>query len=142
MQKDRPEWSSGAKGVRFAHVAKNYRVLLLFGDNIGDFSDRYNGSMADRDQAFEALKAHFGHDWMMLANPSYGSWESATCGHNYKLSADEKRAKKIGVLRPWPAQQEARSLKSPASPSPGRAVASSARRARFRRPLGPGRSSR
>lgn len=104
MQKDRPEWASGAKGVRIAYIARDYRVLLLFGDNIGDFSDKYNGSIADRQQTFETLKAHFGHDWMMLANPSYGSWESAAYGHNFKLSADEKRARKIGVLTPWPAK--------------------------------------
>jgi len=105
MQKDRPEWASGAKGVRFAAVAKDYRVLLLFGDNIGDFSDKYNGSVAERSKTLDELKAHFGHDWMMLANPAYGSWESAPYGHNFKLSADEKRAKKIGVLTPWPAKQ-------------------------------------
>jgi hypothetical protein len=27
-------------------------------------------------------------------------------GHNFKLSGDEKRAKKIGVLTPWPAKQQ------------------------------------
>jgi 5'-nucleotidase (lipoprotein e(P4) family) len=102
MQKDRPEWAASAKGVRIAYIAKDYRVLLLFGDNIGDFSDKYNGSIAEREQTFAALKAHFGHDWMMLANPSYGSWESAAYDHNFKLSADEKRARKIGVLTPWP----------------------------------------
>jgi len=73
--------------------------------NIGDFSDTYNRSVADRAKAFEGLKAHFGHDWLMLANPSYGSWESAPYAHNYKLSSDEKRAKKIEVLTPWPAKQ-------------------------------------
>jgi 5'-nucleotidase (lipoprotein e(P4) family) len=48
MQKDRPEWSSGAKGSRIAFVAKDYRVLLLFGDQFGDFSDKYNGSVSLR----------------------------------------------------------------------------------------------
>lgn len=105
MQKDRSEWSSGAKGVRIAYVARDYRVLLLFGDNIGDFSDSYSGSIAEREQAFAALQTHFGRDWMMLANPAYGSWESAAYGHNFKLSADEKRAKKSGALTPWPARQ-------------------------------------
>jgi len=105
MQKDRPEWAAGAKGVRIAHVAKDYRVLLMFGDNISDFGDNYNGGMAERGQSFEALKAHFGHDWMMLANPVYGAWESAAYGHNFKLSADEKRAKKIGALTPWSGKQ-------------------------------------
>jgi 5'-nucleotidase (lipoprotein e(P4) family) len=101
LQKDRPEWSSGAKGSRFAYIAKDYRVLLMFGDQIGDFSDKYNTSLADRDKVFAALKAHFGHDWMMLANPVYGSFESAPYGHDFKLSDDEKRSKKFGVLTPW-----------------------------------------
>jgi 5'-nucleotidase (lipoprotein e(P4) family) len=104
MQKDRPEWSTGAKGSRFAYIAKDYRVLLMFGDQIGDFSDKYNTNLAERDKLFEELKAHFGHDWMMLANPAYGSFESAPYGHDFKLSDDEKRVKKLGVLLPWPAK--------------------------------------
>jgi 5'-nucleotidase (lipoprotein e(P4) family) len=104
MQKDRPEWSTGAKGSRFAYIAKDYRVLLLFGDQIGDFSNKYNTSLAERDKLFEELKVHFGHDWMMLANPAYGSFESAPYGHDFKLSDDEKRVKKLGVLLPWPAK--------------------------------------
>jgi len=105
MQKDRPEWAGGAKGARIAYVAKDYRLLLLFGDQFGDFSDKYSGSVSEREKAFEELKAHFGHDWMALPNPAYGSWESAPYGHNFKLSDDEKRAKKIGVLTPWPTKQ-------------------------------------
>jgi 5'-nucleotidase (lipoprotein e(P4) family) len=105
MKKDKPEWSSDAKGSRFAAIAKDYRVLLMFGDNLGDFTDKYNGSIAERAAAFDALKAHFGHDWMVLANPVYGSWESAAYGHDYKLSDEEKRARKIGALTPWPAKQ-------------------------------------
>jgi 5'-nucleotidase (lipoprotein e(P4) family) len=105
MQKDRPEWAGGAKGARFAYIAKDYRILLMFGDQFGDFSDKYDTSMAEREKIFEQLKAHFGHDWMALPNPAYGSWESAPYGHDFKLSADEKRAKKLGVLTPWPTKQ-------------------------------------
>ena len=79
-------------------------MLLLFGDQIGDFSDQYNTSLAERDKLFEELKGHFGHDWMVLANPAYGSFESAPYGHDFKLPDEEKRTMKIGVLRPWPAK--------------------------------------
>jgi acid phosphatase len=105
MKQDKPEWSRDAKGLRFASIAKDYRVLLMFGDNFGDFTDKFNGSIAERAQALDALKAHFGHDWMMLANPAYGSWESAAYGHDYKLSDDAKRARKTGALTPWLARQ-------------------------------------
>jgi 5'-nucleotidase (lipoprotein e(P4) family) len=105
LQKEKPEWSTGAKGSRLAYITKDYRVLLIFGDQIGDFSDKYSTSLADRDKLFETLQTHFGHDWMMLANPVYGSYESAPYGHDLKLSDDEKRARKIGVLTPWPVKQ-------------------------------------
>ena len=59
MQKDRPGWSTGAKGSRFAYIDKDYRVLLMFGDQIGDFSDKYNASLAECDKLFEALKVPF-----------------------------------------------------------------------------------
>ena len=105
MSKEKPDWGS-AKSTRRAAIAKEYRIVLLFGDNFGDFSDAYNGSEAERLKAYEATKERFGRDWLMLANPGYGSFESAPYGHNFKLSAEEKRARKIGALDPWvaPAQ--------------------------------------
>jgi acid phosphatase len=101
LQRDRPEWSSGAKGSRFAYIAKDYRVLLMLGDQIGDFTDRYNTSLPERDKVFEVLKQHFGHDWMMLANPVYGSFASAPYGHDAKLPEAAKRAKQLEALTPW-----------------------------------------
>jgi acid phosphatase len=79
-------------------------VLLLFGDQFGDFTDQYGGSVDDRDKVFAMLKAHFGHDWMVLANPVYGSFESAPYGHDFRLPDDAKRAQKLGVLEPWSGQ--------------------------------------
>jgi len=101
----RPEWAGNAKGPRYAYVAERYRVLLLIGDQFGDFTDDYRGSVAERGKTFEALKAHFGHDWLMLANPVYGSFESAPYGHDFRLPDDEKRARKLDTLVPWRANQ-------------------------------------
>jgi len=106
FRSDRPEWASLAKGSRFASIAKGYRVLLIFGDQFGDFTDRYNTSLADRDKLFDTLKQHFGHDWMMmLANPVYGSFESTPYGHDAKLPDGERRSKKLGALIPWSEKQ-------------------------------------
>jgi predicted secreted acid phosphatase len=52
----------------------------------------------------DLIRARNGEDWLMLANPAYGSFESAPYGHDFKLSDDEKRVKKLGVLLPWPAK--------------------------------------
>lgn len=103
--KEQEDWTS-AKGTRRAFVAKDYRILLLLGDNFGDFSDGYKGTEAERQAAFEAASARWGHDWLMLPNPSYGSFESAPFGHDFKQSGDKRRCMKIGVLETWVAPAE------------------------------------
>jgi 5'-nucleotidase (lipoprotein e(P4) family) len=105
MAKEKDDWTS-KKGTRRDFIAKDYRVLLLFGDQYGDFSDEFGGSEADREKSFEANKAHFGHDWIVIANPEYGSFESAPFAANYKLSADERRQKKINALPAWDGPKE------------------------------------
>lgn len=97
---EQPDWGS-KKSTRIAAVAKDYRVMLLFGDNLGDFSDAYGTSVAERQKVFEASMAHWGKDWIALPNPSYGSWESAAFGHDYKKSLDQQRKEKIGELKTW-----------------------------------------
>ncbi len=101
LKKEKEEWTSSAKSPRWAHVAKDYRVLLQVGDNLGDFMDEYKGGMAERQAAMDAQKAMWGERWIVLPNPSYGSWESAPFDHNYKLSGDEQRDKKLGLLSSW-----------------------------------------
>ena len=100
MTRKKPDWGS-AKGTRRAFVAKDYRVLLMLGDNFGDFVDSYRGSEADRLKVYEENKARWGREWIMLANPTYGSFESAPFGHDYKKSPDEQRKAKRDVLDPW-----------------------------------------
>ena len=97
---EKPDWTS-AKGTRRAYIAKNYRILLLFGDNMGDFTDKFNGSVADRDAVYVKDMPHWGHDWIQISNPTYGSWQSAPFGNDYKKSADEQRKEEEGVLSPW-----------------------------------------
>ncbi|MEX0853110.1 MAG: HAD family acid phosphatase [Bauldia sp.] len=100
MAKEKEDWSS-KKGIRRAFVAKDYRVLLLLGDNYGDFSDDYGLPEADRMKSLEANIAHVGHDWIFIANPEYGSFESAPFLSDYKKSADERRQLKINALPTW-----------------------------------------
>ncbi|HKP26064.1 MAG TPA: 5'-nucleotidase, lipoprotein e(P4) family [Dongiaceae bacterium] len=101
--KEQPDWGS-AKGTRRAVIAKHYRILLLLGDNFGDFTDAYKGSVEERQKVYQENAAHWGHDWLMLPNPSYGSFESAPFGGNFKLPIEEQRAAKRGVLAPWSGQ--------------------------------------
>jgi 5'-nucleotidase (lipoprotein e(P4) family) len=100
MQNEKPEWG-GAKGTRRAVVAKDYRVLLNIGDNLGDFDDRYRSSEADRVKAFEAGMPYWGKQWLMIANPTYGSFDTAPYGHDFKKSREEQRKAKWDVLESW-----------------------------------------
>jgi len=101
MARKQPDWGS-AKGTRRAHVARNYRVLLNVGDNFGDFVDEFRGSEAERLKVLEQHKDRWGREWIMIANPSYGSFESAPFGHDFKLPEGEKRKLKRGALDAWP----------------------------------------
>ncbi len=94
-----PEWKSSAKSPRRLHVAKDYRVLLLLGDNFGDFVDGYKGSLEERKALMEKNKSMWGTKWIVLPNPSYGSWESAAFGHNWK--EPDQRGRKQGALSVW-----------------------------------------
>lgn len=99
LKAEKPEWKSSAKSPRRIHVAKGYRVVLLLGDNFGDFVDGYKGSIEERKALMESRKAMWGTKWIVLPNPSYGSWESAAFGHNYKDK--DQRGKKQGALSVW-----------------------------------------
>ncbi len=100
MAGKQPDWGS-AKGTRRAHVAKNYRVLLNVGDNFADFVDESRGSEAERQKVLEANKDRWGREWIMIANPAYGSFESAPFGHDFKRSPGDRRKAKRGVLEAW-----------------------------------------
>lgn len=100
MQNEKPGWGS-AKSTRRAVVTKDYRVLLNIGDNFGDFDDRYRSSEADRLKAFDSDMAYWGKQWLMLANPTYGSFDTAPYGHDFKKSREEQRKAKWDVLEGW-----------------------------------------
>ena len=100
MQNEKPEWGS-KKSTRRAFVAKDYRILLGFGDNFGDFDDRYTSSEADRLKFFEESRERWGREWLVIANPTYGSFDAAPFAFNYKAPADEQRKAKWAVLESW-----------------------------------------
>ena len=100
MQNEKPDWGS-QKGTRRTVIAKDYRILLNFGDNLGDFDDRYRSSEAERLKVFEEDKAHWGRDWLVIANPTYGSFDTAPFGHDFKKSREDQRKAKWDVLESW-----------------------------------------
>jgi 5'-nucleotidase (lipoprotein e(P4) family) len=100
MQNEKPEWGS-AKGTRRAVVAKDYRILLNIGDNFGDFDDRYRTSLEERAKAFDSDMAYWGKQWLVIANPTYGSFDTAAYGHDFKKPLAEQRKAKWDALESW-----------------------------------------
>lgn len=95
---ERPEWGSD-KGSRRAEVAARYRVLLLVGDDLGDFTSAARGSLAERREAVERAAGLWGSKWIMVPNPAYGSWERTVVGTEPNLSEAEKLRRKLAALK-------------------------------------------
>ena len=82
LKKEQPDWGS-PKGSRRKVIADHYRILLLIGDNLGDFVDGYKASYDKREEFLnmDAYGQLWGEKWIMLPNPLYGSWEQAAFDH-------------------------------------------------------------
>ena len=78
-----------------------YRVILLLGDNLGDFQDIGGMSVAERAEIFDAHREKWGTRWIMIPNPSYGSWEQTLYDFQYDLSPRDKQERKLQALDAW-----------------------------------------
>ena len=94
-------WGSD-KGSRRALVAQEYRVLLMAGDNLGDFVDAKDNNLSpqNRKAIVEEYADYWGEKWFMLQNIAYGDWEGALYDFNYSLSPDEVHNTRIESLEP------------------------------------------
>jgi 5'-nucleotidase (lipoprotein e(P4) family) len=78
------------KEMRRQQVAKTHDIVLLFGDNLGDFSGFDNLSVTDRLKAVDNRKNEFGKKLIVFPNPMYGDWEGALYNYNYSITSEEK----------------------------------------------------
>ncbi len=101
MRGEREDWTSD-KTTRRAHVAKDFRVLMLFGDNMGDFVSLADakGTPAERQAAVDEHAERWGREWVMLPNPMYGYWESAVLGDATDPTDEEINRLRIQAMDP------------------------------------------
>ncbi|MGQ0553520.1 MAG: 5'-nucleotidase, lipoprotein e(P4) family [Planctomycetota bacterium] len=86
------------KGPRRAAIAATHRVLLVIGDNGGDFSSNFGApSTAARSEAAAPYAGWWGTRWIMLPNPLYGDWEPALLQAS-GLSREETLLRKRAAL--------------------------------------------
>lgn len=98
MPGERPEWTS-EKASRRAEVARSYRILLLIGDDLGDFVTGARARPEERVALAERYAPRWQTDWILLPNPYYGSWERALVDNRRDLSDEEILRLKLERLR-------------------------------------------
>jgi acid phosphatase len=82
---EQPGWDR-EKLTRREFIAQTHRVIMLFGDDLGDFiacsrkkqlSPCTEGAtIASRHAATLEMKSYWGEGWYVLPNPMHGSWTS------------------------------------------------------------------
>jgi 5'-nucleotidase (lipoprotein e(P4) family) len=87
------------KNCRRQLVSQRYRVLMQFGDQLGDFVSIMSNTETGRAQAMAPYTPWIGHRWFVLPNPTYGAWEPALFNNDWSAPRERRRQQKINALR-------------------------------------------
>ena len=85
LSNEQPDWTR-EKLVRRQLIGKDYRIIMLIGDDFGDFVPcarkkvvapcSVPGTRASRAAALEEYADYWGNGWYILPGPTHGSWTS------------------------------------------------------------------
>ena len=94
---------TSSKEPRRRAVGSKFRIVLLMGDNLNDFSEVFEKSrtVADRLASVEKNRDQFGTRFIVLPNVMYGDWESAIYDYNFKLTDEERAARRKSQLKTY-----------------------------------------
>lgn len=87
------------KSCRRQLISRHYRVLMQFGDQLGDFVAAQANTLQGRQAAMQPYLDWIGTRWFVLPNPTYGSWEGALFNNNWQAPREQRRREKIEALR-------------------------------------------
>jgi 5'-nucleotidase (lipoprotein e(P4) family) len=78
VSKDQVMLLGPSKEERRTKVQEDHEVVMQLGDTLHDFAGYYAKTPLDQQrQLVEEDAEHFGDEWFILPNPTYGSWEDA-----------------------------------------------------------------
>ena len=78
VSKDRVMLLGPSKEERRTRIQREHEVTMQLGDTLHDFAGDYAHANLDQQrQLVEKDAEHFGGDWFILPNPTYGSWDNA-----------------------------------------------------------------
>jgi len=99
LRGEKAGWEVSEKAIRRAEVAAKFRIVMLMGDDLGDFIAGSRVSKAERDSLVKPYADWWGSRWIVLPNPGYGSWEDAVVGPPKPPEGAVRLEKKMGALR-------------------------------------------
>ena len=84
------------KTKRRNEVLRTHEILMLLGDNLGDFDHLFDvRDVAKRDEGVRIFAEEFGRRFIVLPNPNYGTWEPAMNGGYPSLSDKDQKLRTI-----------------------------------------------
>ena len=90
--------NSSPKGPRRDYVSEKYRIVLLVGDNLDDFSSVFERrSTAERFASADEMREVWGKRFIVLPNAMYGTWENALYEFA-RLTEPQKQEKRAALL--------------------------------------------
>jgi acid phosphatase len=92
------EQNGSEKNCRRRLAGQKYRVLMQFGDQLGDFVEVVANTPQGRAQLLDEYGDWFGERWWMLPNPTYGGWEPALFNNDWAQSRARRREAKRAAL--------------------------------------------
>ena len=101
LMKNENGWTSD-KVSRRELIAKDYRILLLIGDQLGDFLplDETTLELDSRKNLADTYDHMWGSKWFMITNPMYGRWEASIYNNEYPDTEDEFMQMRLKALEP------------------------------------------
>ncbi|MCD9029473.1 acid phosphatase [Luteimonas sp. BDR2-5] len=93
------EQNGTEKNCRRRLAGRDYRVLMQFGDQLGDFVEVIANTSDAREALLDEYGDWFGERWWMLANPTYGGWEPAQFNNAWDQPREARRAAKREALQ-------------------------------------------
>ena len=92
------EQNGSEKNCRRRLAGQRYRVLMQFGDQLGDFVQVLANTPQGRGELLDQYDDWFGERWWMLPNPSYGGWEPALFDNDFSQPRQARRQAKRDAL--------------------------------------------
>ena len=92
--------TTSSKEERRQMIMKDYKVIMLLGDNLNDFAMVFEKKPSDiRFAETDKVKEEWGKKFIVLPNATYGEWESAIYNYERTLTPEQREEKRRAKLK-------------------------------------------